>query len=72
MWNVLAASRKKKTYSVGTVVKKSSGGLWFVRTEGRKVLATPLTDEPIQLGSRVRLTGADNFAQRPMILGAEK
>lgn len=70
MWDILAS--RKKTYSVGRVVKKSTGGLWLIETEGRKVLAVPLTDEPIQVGSRVCLTGVGGFGQRPMILGAAK
>ena len=71
-WNVLAATRRHRAPSIGVVVKKSSGGLWLVNAGGKKVLAVPLTDEPIQEGTKVRLTAVGSLVQRPMILGAVK
>lgn len=63
---------RKKTYSIGIVTKKLPNGQWLVAVDGRKIVANLITDEPIAVGSRVRLTVGSRSVQKPMILGADK
>lgn len=63
---------RKKTYSVGIATKKLPNGQWIVIVDGRKIIANLITDEPIAIGSRVRLTIGSGPVQKPMILGADK
>ena len=63
---------RKKTYSIGRVITKLSNGQCVVAAGGRKVVISPITDEPINVGSRVRLAATGTLIQQAVILGADK
>jgi len=70
VWNIFISRRP--SLSIGEVVKKAANGEWLIIVGGKRVFARPLTDEPISIGSRVRVTGVGSKTSNPTILGAAK